>query len=87
VFGYPKFLTPNGDGYNDTWQLDGINFQPATLIYIYDRFGKLLVKLDPTSDGWDGRYRGRMMPDGDYWFNVKLEDGRLFKGHFSLLRK
>ncbi|MCK0129938.1 T9SS type B sorting domain-containing protein [Flavobacteriaceae bacterium F08102] len=87
VIGYPKFFTPNGDGYNDTWQIDGVHFQPTSLIYIYDRFGKLLVKVDPKGDGWDGRYRGKMMPDGDYWFNVKLEDGRLFKGHFSLLRK
>ncbi|RPD95983.1 PKD domain-containing protein [Aureibaculum marinum] len=87
VIGFPKFFTPNGDGYNDTWQIDGISFQPSSLIYIFDRFGKLIVKLDPLGKGWDGRYRGKLLPESDYWFKVQLEDGRTLKGNFSLIRR
>ncbi len=51
-----------------------------------DRYGKLIKEMDPVGDGWDGTYLGRPMPQTDYWFRVYLEDGREFKGHFSLIR-
>ena len=88
VIGFPKFFTPNGDGYNDSWHVYGINTpnQANSEVYIFDRFGKLLIQLNPLGAGWDGTYNGAIMPTSDYWFYVKLEDGRLFKGHFSLKR-
>ena len=86
VIGFPKFLTPNGDGYNDRWHVYGINTpnQANSKVYIFDRYGKLLIQLNPLGDGWDGTYNGAIMPTSDYWFYVKLEDGRFFKGHFTL---
>ena len=88
VIGYKKFFTPNGDGIHDTWRILGIreDFQPNSRVYIFDRYGKLLKELDPVTEGWDGTYIGRPMPQTDYWFRVFLEDGREFKGHFSLVR-
>ena len=88
VIGYKSFFTPNGDGYHDKWKILGIraDFQPKTKVYIFDRYGKLLKELDPLSDGWDGNYNGKPMPQTDYWFKVNLEDGREFKSHFSLIR-
>ncbi|QLE02132.1 T9SS type B sorting domain-containing protein [Galbibacter sp. BG1] len=88
IIGYDKFFTPNGDAINDYWQIAGINAftQANSLIYIFDRYGKLVKQLDPTSKGWDGTYNGIDLPASDYWFRVKLEDGRDFKGHFSLKR-
>jgi gliding motility-associated-like protein len=88
VLDAPKFFTPNGDGYNDYWNLKGINsiFYKNAAIYIYDRYGKLLRQLSPASQGWDGIYNRAPMPSDDYWFTIKLEDGREAKGHFSLKR-
>ena len=88
VIGYKKFFTPNGDGIHDNWRILGIreDFQPNSRVYIFDRYGKLLKELDPVTEGWDGTYLGRPMPQTDYWFRVFLEDGREFKGHFSLVR-
>ena len=88
VIGFPKFFTPNGDGTNEFWQVRGINnqFQANSLILIFDRYGKLLTKLNPLGPGWDGRYNGANMPASDYWFKVELEDGRTFTSHFSLKR-
>ncbi len=89
VIGYPLYFTPNGDGFNDTWNIIGINDEPTTKIYIFDRFGKLLKQLDPSGFGWDGLYNGEPMPSSDYWFKVEyIEDGaaRSFGGHFALKR-
>ena len=86
LIGIPNFFTPNNDGYNDTWQVSGISFQPASNVYVFDRFGKLIAILDPLGPGWDGYYKGNPLPSTDYWYKVELEDGRILKGHFSLIR-
>lgn len=88
VIDYPNFFTPNGDSFNNYWQILGINaqFQPQSDIYIFDRYGKLLKQLNPLSNGWDGTFNGSIMPTDDYWFKVLLQDGREFKGHFTLKR-
>ena len=88
VVGVPKYFTPNNDGYNDYWNVKGINanFNANSLIYIFDRYGKLLTKIAATSQGWDGNFKGMPLPSDDYWYTIKLEDGREAKGHFSLKR-
>lgn len=88
VIGFPKFFTPNGDEHNATWQVYGINTpnQVNSKIYIFDRYGKLITKLDPQGPGWDGTYNGNNMPSNDYWFYVILQDGREFRSHFALKR-
>ncbi len=88
VIGFPKFFTPNGDGFNDRWHVSGIgtSTQMDSDVYIFDRFGKLLIKLNALGDGWNGTYNGSNVSASDYWFYVKLQDGRDFKGHFSLKR-
>ncbi len=88
VLGIPKFFTPNGDGYHDTWNLQGIskNYKTNGAIYIFDRYGKLLKQISPLGEGWDGTYNGSQLPADDYWFTVTLEDGKNAKGNFSLKR-
>jgi gliding motility-associated-like protein len=88
VIGFPKFFTPNDDTKNDFWQVSGINiqFQANSSILIFDRYGRLLKELDPLSLGWDGTFNGTKLPTSDYWFKVKLEDGRVFTSHFTLKR-
>jgi len=88
VIGFPQFFTPNNDTINDYWQVYGVSsqFQPNSKIFIFDRYGKLLSQIDPKSKGWDGTYNGQPMPTNDYWFSVTLQDGRVFKSHFTLKR-
>lgn len=88
VVGFPKFFTPNHDGYNDTWQVKGISshFQPNTMVYIFDRHGKLLAQIDSLSEGWNGEYKNKPLPNDDYWFKVILQDGRTYTDHFTLKR-
>jgi gliding motility-associated-like protein len=88
VIGFPKFFTPNGDGFNDTWHVYGINTpnQINSEVYIFDRFGKLLTQINAFDGGWDGTFNGALLPNSDYWFSVKLPDNRTFTGHFTLKR-
>lgn len=89
VIGIPKFFTPNGDGFNDEWKINGVDrlYNSQTVAYIFDRYGRLLKELkgdDP--NGWNGTSNGNALPADDYWYEIHLEDGRTTKGHFSLKR-
>lgn len=89
VIKYPKFFTPNNDGYNDTWNIDDLADHPEAKIDIFDRYGKSLAQIYPDGTGWDGTYNGREMPSNDYWFEVHYEqEGKpyTFVSHFTLKR-
>lgn len=86
IIDYPKFFTPNDDGFNDYWQIKGISKFPNSKIFIYDRYGKLLKQLSASSLGWDGFYIGKKMSSSDYWFKFDSGDGKNFSGHFTLKR-
>jgi len=87
--GFPNFFTPNGDGINDFWQfMPPPNAADINLItiFIFNRFGQLLVQLDPTSVGWNGTFNGRPLPSSDYWFRALSDTNREIRGHFALRR-
>ena len=85
---YPNYFTPNGDGYNDRWNIN-LPSEYEGLITIYDRYGKLIKQISPDSSGWDGTYNGGILPSTDYWFKVEYTEDNIrkeFKSHFSLKR-
>ncbi|MEW5676099.1 T9SS type B sorting domain-containing protein [Flavobacterium enshiense] len=88
LLGIPNFFTPNGDGINDTWKIEGMGkgHYKNSVIYIFDRYGKLLKQMAPSSDGWNGTFNGQPVASSDYWYVMHLEDGRTIKGHISLKR-
>ncbi|MEN8815935.1 MAG: T9SS type B sorting domain-containing protein [Nonlabens sp.] len=88
IVGYPRFFTPNNDGFNDFWQLLGVSivFEPNSEIFIFDRYGKLIKQISPQGVGWDGTYNGNPLPSSDYWFKATLMDGTTFSSHFTLKR-
>jgi gliding motility-associated-like protein len=87
---FPKFFTPNDDGYHDFWNVAGMQpFQRGSIL-IFDRYGKLVKQLSPYGEGWTGKYNGDTLPSDDYWFVVSYQSlsgvNKTFKSHFSLKR-
>ncbi|MNL65790.1 hypothetical protein D3C87_1901740 [compost metagenome] len=83
---YPRFFTPNGDGFNDLWVIKNIDQMPDYTISIFDRYGNLLKQMNQNGEGWNGIFNGRQMPSDDYWFTLFFANGKNVKGHFSLKR-
>lgn len=92
LIGYPRFFTPNSDGYNDTWNLINNGDISIKKLYVFDRYGKLLKQLNPAnSNSWDGTYNGKDLPADDYWFKVEFVDektgeNREYMANFTLIR-
>ena len=92
IMGFPKFFTPNDDGYNDTWNIEGLSYEYTqnSTVYIFDRYGKLLKQINPRGEGWNGLFNGEKLRSSDYWFVAELinVDGTMitYRGHFSLVR-
>jgi gliding motility-associated-like protein len=86
VLDYPRFFTPNGDGFNDLWKINNLEMYPNATITIFDRYGKLLKQFNANSSGWNGTFNGNILPATDYWFNLIISSEKEIKGHFSLKR-
>ena len=89
IIDYPKFFTPNGDGFNDTWNISSLNNQPNAKINIFDRLGKLIKQIVPNGNGWNGTFNGVDLPATDYWFSLQYAEDNVnkeFKSHFALKR-
>ncbi|WP_028887270.1 T9SS type B sorting domain-containing protein [Tenacibaculum ovolyticum] len=93
LISFPNFFTPNADGRNDTWHIQGIgkSIYKSGTVTIYDRFGKNLKTLSINDTGWNGFYNSKKLPSNDYWFYAELitSKGKVItrKGNFSLIRK
>ena len=76
----PNAFTPNGDGVNDEWKVayrSLIKFKCS----IFDRYGNELFKFDDPSQGWDGKYKGKDVNPGVYFYVIEAEgaDGKKYK--------
>ena len=81
----PTGFTPNGDGYNDRWQItvnSGIDememyeLYPEAVVEIFNRWGQLIFKSDPGyTREWDGTFDGRPMPIDSYHYVINLHNG------------
>ncbi|MBP6696716.1 MAG: gliding motility-associated C-terminal domain-containing protein [Flavobacteriales bacterium] len=68
----PSGFTPNGDGWNDTWQLDQIDQFPEAEVEVYSRWGELLFQSVGYKTPWDGTYNGGLVPVGTYYYAIRL---------------
>jgi gliding motility-associated-like protein len=72
----PQIITPNGDGFNDTWIITNIDIYPNAEMKIYTRWGKLIYKSrNVSAEPWDGRFNGKLMPTDSYHYILFLGDG------------
>ncbi len=80
----PNYFVPQNGGWGP-----GCTSQYRDLTFdIFDRYGRKIATLS-VDEKWDGKYNGKELPTGDYWYVVKLNDNkddREFVGHFTLYR-
>lgn len=86
----PNAFSPNGDGLNDQFRLEGAKFQKLDHFRIFNRYGQLVFTTSDIKKGWDGTYNGRQCESGTYYYDIGIyyPDGSLkfFKGDVLLIR-
>lgn len=67
----PNCFTPNGDGYNERFNIVSGNLSSFSML-IFNRWGQLLFETEDINKGWDGKVNGRLCPIGTYFYLIKF---------------
>jgi len=83
----PNTFTPNNDGINDLWNIQGlIAYQQAT-VDVFDRYGQKVFHSLGYPKAWDGTYGGKSLPTGTYYYVIDTKfNGQVLSGSITLIR-
>lgn len=82
-----NFITPNGDGHNDYWELKNPELYSNFKVMIFNNAGEMLFETENYQNDWDGSYDGEQLPQGTYFYIIKSPEGEfLYRGTISLVR-
>jgi len=68
----PNCFTPNGDGINDTWNINGVDANHLLFLQIFNRYGELISQIKGNPIMWDGKYKGEKLPSGVYFYILSI---------------
>jgi gliding motility-associated-like protein len=69
-----KMFSPNGDGIDDLWQIEGREGIDNCEIKVFDRNGKNVFKSTGYANAWDGNLNGKPLPEGAYYYVINCSD-------------
>ncbi|MCB9223742.1 MAG: gliding motility-associated C-terminal domain-containing protein [Crocinitomicaceae bacterium] len=69
----PNLITPNGDGYNDHWQIKNLEGFPEAEVTVFNIYGQIVYASAPYNNNWGGEYKGKQLPDGTYFYILDLK--------------
>lgn len=77
-------FTPNADGVNDTWIIEGLD--NSTIVRVYNRLGSLVLDSRGYTQPWDGTYKGSKLPAGTYYYIINAKAGtQVLSGSLSII--
>lgn len=79
----PNVFTPNDDGHNDALVFEGVQFYPNTSLQVMNRWGQEVYASTNYANTWRP---AKDIPDGTYYYILKLFTGKEYAGHVTLLR-
>jgi gliding motility-associated-like protein len=73
-------FSPNGDDYNQYFEIQGLQSYPNSSLLVYNSWGNLVFKSDgPYKNNWDGKWKGKDLPTGTYFYVLDLNDAEKTK--------
>jgi len=83
----PNVFSPNKDGINDDWRIDGLNTFPEAELQVFDRYGRLVFSIKGYAKPWDGTNNSSPLPAGTYYYVLDLKNGsKKQSGSITILR-
>lgn len=82
-----NLFTPNGDGVNDTWHVEGIQNYPENEVFVYNIYGNEVYSTQAYANDWRGTYNDSELPDGTYYYVIIFDGGNsILRGSVDILR-
>ncbi len=86
-FFIPEGFSPNGDGINEYFEIGDIENYPGSELIIFDRYQKVIYKNSSYTNNWRGTgLNGKDLPDGTYFYLLKMANGKRYMGYIALYR-
>ncbi len=74
----PNVFTPNGDGFNDYFEIKGL--KPGSVLKVYNNKDQLIYSSPNYNSDWDGRNSKGELNEGTYWYILTVPENKVFKG-------
>jgi gliding motility-associated-like protein len=83
----PNALSPNGDGDDDTWEIDNIGDYPSNHVLVFNRWGSKIFETSGYRRGneWNGSISGQPAPVGTYYYVITLGNGKSYSGPLTVV--
>jgi gliding motility-associated-like protein len=83
----PNAFSPNGDGRDDTWEIDRIGNFGDNKVIVFNRWGNKIFETTHYQRGneWDGTIKGSPAPLGTYYYVITLGNGKAYTGPLTVL--
>ena len=80
----PNVMTPNGDGLNDLFRIEGLELYDNSKVEVFDRWGNSVFSSENYKNDW----KGGDLPEGTYYYILEVDDpqGTVHKGILTILR-
>ena len=78
-------FSPNGDGVNDNFVIEGVENYPNNILTIYNRWGVEVLNVKGYKNDWQGTWNGTNLPDGSYFYIFNDGKNKVYKGFVQLL--
>ena len=79
-------FSPNGDGVNDAFLIQGAEAYPNNQLLIFSRWGTLIFKVQGYQNDWDGKWNGDDLPEGTYFYMFDTGEGEVRSGYLQIHR-
>ncbi len=82
----PNAFSPNGDGINDTWEIEDLKEFPDCKVSIFNRWGEALYQSSGYYKPWDGTYNGKQVPLATYYYVITIPGRKTYSGWVVVLK-
>jgi gliding motility-associated-like protein len=79
-------FSPNGDGVNDVFKIEGIGQFPNNKLCVYNRWGNKVYCVDDYQNDWGGTWNTNDLPDGTYFYVFETGEGDRYTGYVQINR-
>ncbi|MBL7814976.1 MAG: gliding motility-associated C-terminal domain-containing protein [Saprospiraceae bacterium] len=79
-------ISPNDDGLNDNFIVEGLERFPKHTVAVYDTYGREVLKTNNYKNDWKGTFENKLLPDGTYYYVIENGENDSYTGYLQIQR-